>query len=260
LTKSGAGKLTLSGPNSHTGATRVTGGQLQVGSAGIGQTGSGAVTVESASTILGTGTVRGTSFTLNSGTTLHAGDGTTSSSLGTLTFTPAASGGTLSLQGSIILDVSTPTTTDATLGGENLIGSVGYNNWLDGISGFGGHDRLVFNNPAGGGSSTLSFLTTTGILQVRSHAFTPAYGQVFNLLDWGDLVSKTFSGFSFTSGYVTGNGDEGTELDLPFLPSGLLWDTTRLTTSGNVGIIPEPSRALLVCLGLLGLLRRRRRE
>ena len=247
--------------NAYTGTTTVTAGALQVGSGGTGQTGTGAVTVQTGSTLMGTGVIRGNTFDLQAGGTLRPGDSEASSSHGTLTFTPTtASGSTSSLQGSIILGISGATTTDATFGG-NILGSAGYNAWLDGITGTGTHDRLDFNNPTSGSGYNLNFLTTTGSLQVVGSGFTPAVGQVFNLLDWAGLVTTNFTGFTFNIGYLTGNSDEGTDLDLPDLTgSGLAWDFSRFTSSGNIIIVPESSRTLLLMLGLTGLLTRRRRK
>jgi autotransporter-associated beta strand protein len=259
LVKEGTGTWTLSGTNTYTGPTTVSAGALQVGNGNVGQTGSGAVTVQTSSTILGTGVIRGDTFDLQSGSTLRPGDNAADTSHGTLTFTPAsASGSTSNLQGNIILGISGATTTDATFGGYAL-GSANYNSWLDGISGVGNHDRLVFNNPTTGTGYNLNFLTTTGSLQVVGSSFTPAMGQVFNLLDWTNMVTTNFSGFNFNSGYYVGNGDEGSDLDLPSLSDGLLWDTTRLSISGNVAIVPEPNRALLLLIGCAGVLLRRRR-
>jgi autotransporter-associated beta strand protein len=258
------GTLTLSGTNTYTGATTVSGGSLQVGSSGTGKTGTGAVTVQTSSTILGTGVIQGTTFTADSGSTIRPGDSVADSSHGTLTFTPvSASATTHSLQGSIILGISGATTTDATFGG-NAIGSAGYNALVDAVIGVGSHDRLVFNNPTGGTGYTLDFLTTTGKLEIVGSSFTPQMGQIFNLLDWSNLVATNFTGFTYNSGYLTGNNDEGADLDLPDISSsGLLWDFSRFTTSGNiavVSIVPEPSRALLLMLGLVGLMTRRRRS
>jgi hypothetical protein len=158
------------------------------------------------------------------------------------------------------LGISGATTTDATFGG-NILGSAGYNAWLDGITGAGTHDRLDFNNPTSGSGYSLNFLTTTGSLQVVGSGFTPAVGQVFNLLDWAGLVTTNFTGFTFNTGYLTGNSDEGTDLDLPDLTgSGLAWDFSRFTISGNIVIVPEPSRTLLLMLGLTGLVTRGRRK
>jgi autotransporter-associated beta strand protein len=262
ITKLGANTLVLTGTNTYTGNTTVSGGALQVGNAGTGTTGSGAVTVQTGSTLLGTGTVRGSTFDLQNGSTLRPGDAVSDSSYGSLTFTPTAnSGGTSNLQGNIILGLSAATTTDATLGGGNEIGSAGYNSWLDGVTGAGNHDRIIFNNPTTGTGYNLNFLTTTGSLQINGNDFTPSFGQVFNLLDWSNLVTTNFSGFSYNTGYLIGNGDEGSDLDLPDLSAvGLVWDFSRFTISGNIAIVPEPSRALLMFVGLCGLLLRRRRR
>ena len=69
-----------------------------------------------------------------------------------------------------------------------------------------------------------------------------------------------FTGFNFNN-YVTDNGDEGIDLDLPDLSAfDLAWDMSRFTTSGNIVVIPEPSRALLMMFGLAGLALCRRRQ
>lgn len=43
------------------------------------------------------------------------------------------------------------------------------------------------------------------------------------------------------------------------LDAGLAWDTSALTRYGVVVVVPEPSRALFLMFGLLGLMLRRRR-
>jgi autotransporter-associated beta strand protein len=260
LSKTGIGTLTLTGLNTYSGATTVSAGALQVGSGGLGQTGTGAVTVQTGSTLLGTGLVQGTTVTLADGGTLRPGDSLADSSHGTLTFNPVSPSGDTSLQGDIILGISGATITDTTYGG-NLLGSAGYNTWVDTVSGVGTHDRLVF---LGSGGHNVSFLTSTGRLEVVGSSFTPQKGQIFNLLDWGNLVTtNNFTGFTFNSGYLTGNGDEGTDLDLPNLDSGvsgLYWDVSRFTASGNIVVVPEPSRVLLLLTGLVAMVPRRRRS
>jgi autotransporter-associated beta strand protein len=253
-----------SNSNAYTGTTTVSGGSLQVGSSGTGKTGTGAVSVQNGSTILGTGVVQGTTFTAQNGSKIYGGDSTAASSHGTLTFTPvSASASTHSLQGSIILGISGATATNATFDG-HAIGSGDYNALVDAVTGVGSHDRLVFNNPTSGSGYTLDFLTTTGKLEVVGSSFTPQKGQIFNLLDWGNLVTtNNFTGFTFNSGYLTGNGDEGTDLDLPNLDSGvsgLYWDVSRFTASGNIVVVPEPSRVLLLLTGLVAMVPRRRRS
>lgn len=262
LSKEGAGTVALTGANTYTGVTVVNAGALQVGDVGVGQTGTGNVTVNTGSTIIGSGVVRGTNFTLADGATLRPGDSLADSGHGTLTFTPAtASGATISLQGSIILGITGATHIDGTFGGALVVGDATYSAWVDSITGVGAHDRLVFNNPDAGTGYTLDFVTTTGIVQVVGSGFTAQSGQVFNLLDWGNLVAtNNFVGFTFTSGFVVGNGDEGTDLNLPDLTgTGLFWDTSHLTTSGNLVVVPEPTRAVLLLGGLMACLFRRRR-
>jgi len=257
VVKEGAGRLEFTSVNTYTGRTDVNAGSLLVSSTGA--TGTGAVTVQTGGTILGTGIVQGNTFTADSGSTLRPGDSVADSSHGTLIFTPAsASGSTHSLQGSIILGISTPTTTLDLTG--ITIGSAAYNTLVDGVTGVGSHDRLVFNNPTSGTGYNLDFLTTTGSLQVVGSGFTPAIGQAFNLLDWGSLVTENFTGFTFNGGLLTGNGDEGADLDLPDISSsGLYWDFSRFTTSGVIVVVPEPGRAVLLLLGGLLIAFRRRR-
>lgn len=265
--KTGAGTVVLTGTNNTDGQTTVTLGVLQVGSAGIGTTGRGAANITNNATITGTGTVQSDSVTLNEGGTLHAGDGTATSDLGILHFTPFVGGGTHDLQGSVVLGISTATNTssiDGSFGG-NVIGSAGYIAYVNDPSrsqglGSGNHDLLSFNEAGDMVGYTMNFLTTTGTLMVTDNAFTPVSGQIFNLLDW-TTVSANFSGFDVGTNFRTGKNtalNEGA-LDLPDLDSsGLLWDVSQFTTSGIVVVVPEPSQSLLVGLGIGALLWRRR--
>lgn len=84
-----------------------------------------------------------------------------------------------------------------------------------------------------------------------------AGGSVFNLMDWGTLTNN---GFTVNGAQYGGSGDGSFDLDLPVLTNGNLWDTSLWISHGVVFVVPEPSRALLVLLGLLGLMLRRRRE
>jgi autotransporter-associated beta strand protein len=234
LTKQGLGILTLSGTNSYTGGTTVTSGSLQVGVSGTGTTGTGAVTVQSGGTILGTGSVRGSSFTAESGSIIHAGDGTLQSNYGTLNFTPVSGSGAIDFQSgsSVILGINPGGTSDLL----NFVGT--------------GSSSLLFN----------------GNLTVGPSTFTPLATEIFNLLDWSLLGSTpTFaSRYSAGSygGLLLGNGDDNLGFDLPdIFGSGFAWDISSFTTNGSIAIvvIPEPSRAFLLLLGLTGLFTRRRR-
>lgn len=261
VSKEGAGTVALSGVNTYTGATSVNAGALQVGVAGAGQSGSGALSVATGASLLGTGVVRSSSISLAAGSTLQAGDSSAVASHGTLVFTPASASGTVhDLQGGIVLSITSATVEDGTFGGHE-VGSTGYQAWIDAVVGTGSHDLLVFNNPAAGTGYTLNFLTTTGTLQVAPSVFTARSGQVFNLLDWSGMVTTSFTGFSFNSGYLVGNGDEGADLDLPDLSgTGLFWDTSRFTMSGNIAIVPEPTRMMLGLVGLVAVTFRRHRR
>lgn len=260
VTKVGTGTLTLSGANTYGGDTTVSAGVLQVGNAGAGQTGYGAVSVASGAQMIGTGTVQGASFTLASGATLRGGDTVASSSHGTLTFTPVGVGAYALQSGSnTVLSISTATnqgSIDSMFGG-HAIGSLEYNDFVDAVAGAGSHDRLVFNGAAG---SSLSF---NGNLAVVPDNFTAQAGQIFNLIDWSSVINPDFAAAFTAGGFRDGLADNGSEFDLPDLNSaltGLYWDTSRFTTSGVIVVVPEPGRAALLLLGTaLCALRRRRK-
>ncbi|HYF35078.1 MAG TPA: hypothetical protein VD994_07280 [Prosthecobacter sp.] len=100
---------------------------------------------------------------------------------------------------------------------------------------------------------------TGGKINVLPLAFTPAEGQIFNLLDWGALSGNTFSS-NLGPTHRDGSGDTGFDLDLPDISgSGLSWDISLFTSHGIIVVTPEPTRALLLLFGLAPLLFRRRR-
>ena len=231
LAKTGSGAYVLGGYNTYAGTTRVEAGSLQVGFTGMGTTGTGAVSVQSGATLLGTGIIQGSSFTAARGSTIQSGDGTAQGNYGTLTFQPFSGSGTVDFQsGSTIILGLNP----------------------------GGTSDLL--NIMGTGSTTFLF---NGNLTVTATAFTPAAPAVFNLLDWSGLTSSpTFdSRYSYT-GWLYGNGDETSGFDLPDISgSGYTWDISNFTTNGTISVVlvPEPSRWMLLGISLGMLLIRRRR-
>ncbi len=230
VVKQGNFLTTLTGANSYSGSTTVNSGSLQVGSAGVGQTGSGVFTVTTAATILGSGVVQGESFTAESGSTVHAGDGTAQTDYGTLTFTPVSGAGTFDFQsGSTI---------------------------VLGINPGGASDKLNF---IGNGSNTLLF---NGSLSVGPSSLIPTAAEVFDLIDWSGLTAAPTFASHFTGTTLFGNGDESAGLDLPdIFGTGYIWDISSFTTNGTIAIVlvPEPSRMLLLFLGVLAGAARRRR-
>ena len=110
------------------------------------------------------------------------------------------------------------------------------------------------------GGTTGSTLIFSGNLIVGPSSFTPLGAETFNLLDWAALVTPDFSGFAVGANR-NGSGDNGSQFDLPDIGGDWLWDVSSFTTDGTISIIavPEPSRMLLMLLGLMSLVIRRRR-
>lgn len=234
LNKLGNGTLVLTGTNTYTGATTVTAGALQVGSAGMGTTGTGALNLTMNGQLLGTGTVRASSVTAVSGSSIYAGDGTAQGSYGTLTFNPGVTGGTFDFQSGSTVNL--------------------------GINSGGTSDLLNF---IGDGSQVLNFNSN---LTVGASGFVPVAPETFNLFDWASLSVANFNSrflASSYSGLLLGNGDDNLGFDLPDISgSGYAWDISQLTTNGtiSVAVVPEPARALLLLGGIAALTLRRRRS
>ena len=258
--KTGFGTLVLgSASNTHSGTTEVLAGTLDVATGGF--TGTGETFVSYGAQLVGTGTVQASNFSLLEGAGLQGGNIITGSDTGngTLTFTPASGVGTYDFATSSGIELSISSATnqgvlDPNFGG-NAVGSPGYQAYVQGITGSGDHDRLVFN---GGSGSSLTF---SGNITVSSSSFTPVAGQIFNLLDWATLVSTNFTGFDVGMNR-DGSGDNLDQFNLPDISgTGYIWDVSQFTSTGSLVIvfIPEPSRVLLLMLGVMALLGRRRR-
>jgi autotransporter-associated beta strand protein len=232
LTKTTAGSLSLGNGNTYTGGTTVSAGSLFANNTTGSATGSGSVSVASGATLGGSGLVTpgvNNTVTIDSGATLTVGNlADTQGSALTITTSGA---GELTINGKVEFDIwsgvgagdnsAAPLTADRlVIGGGNVV-----------LAG-----TLAINNP----NSIVSW----------------AAGDIWRLFDWAlaTNVSGSFTNINSTIGNFS---------DLPDLSGDLLgWDTSNLYTQGTISvvIIPEPSRVLLLMLGGLGWVMRRRRK
>lgn len=237
LKKQGLGRFTLSGENTYLGSTEVSQGNLQVGIASIGQTGSGPVTVQSGATLSGSGIVRGATTILG---TLRPGDlgGT---NIGTLTFTDFSTG-SLSLTGSGAGARAQLTLAGATGRETNPMSGITTPTYLNGNA--GNHDHITV-----GGTLTLA---AGNIIEVRlTDGYEPLWGDVFNLFDWGTLNGGSSA---IQAGGFNPNTDLDLQISTAMLANGWFWETNQFLTHGIIYVVPEPSRALLILAGLAGIL------
>ena len=244
IAKTGAGTWVLSGTNTYNGTTTVSAGTLLIN--GNQGTANGNVGVTGA-TLGGIGIVGG-AVSINTGGILAPG-------------AAAGTAGTISLQGNLALAGSGSPETRLSFDFTNATGNAGgevllVGNWWSTYSG-----TLLTGNASQANdlvsltaaTPTLTWATGGKVsLNQLGTPYTWILGDVLNLLDWNNMSNLN---------PITGDlGSVGTDFDLPMLGSGLSWDTTRFMATGAIAVTPEPSRALLLMLGLLGLFFRRRRS
>ncbi|MCX6837752.1 MAG: autotransporter-associated beta strand repeat-containing protein [Verrucomicrobia bacterium] len=217
LSKEGQGTLVLTALQSgHTGSVTINAGTL----AGNGGTG-GNLVVNSGGT-LAPGTSPG-QFTVTGDLTVNSG--------GTLLF---ELGGMTTNSAVIVMN---EISTNGNLNG--LIGSGTVTSWESSYSLVTSQHNQI---GVGGTAPAISGNLTLGALL---NSYNPAYGDVFDLLDWVGLGPISGSP-TFDFNTVT-------------LDPGLVFNTDLFASNGILVVVPEPSRACFILIGLLGLMLRRRR-
>jgi len=264
LTKSTAGTLTMGNGNTYTGGTSVTAGTLEVVNTAGSGTGTGAVTVGTGAVLSGSGSIAGAT-TIAAGGILAPGVGNTATSNQTMTFTNTGTSLSVADTGAIQLGLTTADTTDSAFaswfqanpGGTaaqyvTSVGGIGNTTWNTGHA--GDHD---FITAAGtvvlGSTATLDKRVVVSL----NNATGLTYGSIFNLLDWS--TAGTLDGTSLST-MASSNFNTLDNVQLDALSGGLGWDTSLFDNYGILVVVPEPSRAVLLLLGILGLMLRRRRR
>lgn len=254
--KSGTGTAVLSAANTYTGTTTVSGGTLEVNNTTGSGTGTGAVTLQTSTILGGSGIIAGL-VTVESGGMISPGEGAAlGTSNKTLTYTAAsATAVTVEDGGQIQLGITTEV-----FNSPGFAAVVGTTDALSYLAGAGAGELSNWNAvPAAdsadflsltGADSNLSLGTGAGTLTITDNGYlasTPEFGDVFNLIDWTQLSD------------IGGAFDATTDFILPVLSGGLGWDTSAFKTYGVIAVAPEPSRVVLLALGLFfGFFRRRR--
>jgi autotransporter-associated beta strand protein len=257
LVKAGAGSLELKAANSYSGGTTVSAGTLLANNSTGSATGSGNVSVNGSGAVLGgTGSISGsTSVTLGQimpGTGMLIGKLTFGNDV-TLDGASAGTRLTLRLGAAGASDLNDAANIQSHLNDET------YLTWILGQASSyelltsGNHDRLS-------AAASLNLSSGGQIVVDNTSGYTPQFGDVFNLLDWTTFNQSTFN-LGVNANNQRAGGLQG-DLNLPSLAAGLSYDLSLFNATGASGIVivvPEPSRMVLLVLGFLTMIQRRRR-
>ena len=244
----GTGTVTLTAANTYQGSTYIEQGTLMVNNTTGSGTGSSDVYVGSAfgsvAALGGSGAIApgdSKGVYVNSASTLAVGTdnanvvaGLRDTSGQTLGIT--LTNGILEMAGTLALDLFTIGTAMDPGGSDMLV--------------LGGTGSVYLSDGFGG----------VGKLQVSTSLDSTTFvvGDNWKLIDWGTLSTTDF----FKDLDPTANGGYSTNfIDLPSLNSGLFWDISKLYDLGTITVaVPEPSRWILLLMGMLALGWRRRRS
>ncbi|HSI65304.1 MAG TPA: autotransporter-associated beta strand repeat-containing protein, partial [Candidatus Saccharimonadia bacterium] len=248
----GTGSVTIdSGANTHAGTTEVLSGALYVTNATGSATGSTNVLVTGTGRLGGTGRISGPT-TVREGGQLTPGT-TAGGSIGTLTL------------GDLTVNRQLAYTTPSIIFQLGSSGSIVYNDAVgisantgnlsayfatkinDYESETGEHDRLLLEG-------TLNLDAGATIALNNDLGYSLKAGDVLDLLDWVSLNLLNAPGDRAWSSQK--------DLILPTLGNGLVYDLSLFESNGIVVVVavPEPGRAMLLLLGAIGLVLRRRRR
>ncbi|MES2598178.1 MAG: autotransporter-associated beta strand repeat-containing protein [Verrucomicrobiota bacterium] len=220
LTKISNSSLTLGGASTYGGGTILNGGSLILANTTGSATGTGSVTTLLGTTLGGRGSiVAGAGKSVLIGGALNVGNSTTA---GEITITTSGSALLrLDINSAVLLDLFS----GAGAGDNTLQASAADMLSVGGQISILSGSRLIIGNP----NSMTSW----------------TYGDKWRLFDWSNLT-----------GPVSGTFDR---LELPTLLPNQVWDLSDLYIGGTVMVIPEPGRAMLLGMGMLMLMTRRRR-
>lgn len=252
--KNGLGKAVFSNNNNtYTGATQVNAGVLQID--GVIAS---AVTVNSGATLSGSGSVS-KAITIKSAGALRPGNKTDSGSdFGTFTLSGTGANGNLTVESGGIIGLQL---------GANGISFAGESTNYYSSPGVLNTSYATLANRVANANDRINvggvFTWTAGAtFDVTLNGYSPSLGDAFDLFDWNSLTPNTFSigpGTNIRTGADNGSYD----LKLPDITafnSDYRWDVSLLTTYGIIVVVPEPSRAILLLVGLAACFLRRSRR
>lgn len=281
IQKTGSGTLATSFTSTFLGAITVSAGTLQVtpvsGTAvanakSITVTGTNLLGTASVATLAGSGTVG--SATLTTVGASVSSVGLVNPGVGTSNGILILSGGLKIIDGQIALNMSQALTNSAgflaQFNGTTATDAAAYYaanqaslaSWTAAPTStqsdyivVNGQLDLAARSAAGFGSGTVQLID-------NGYLANAVAGDVLHLMDFSSVTSGitgTFQAVSDPTHPFVAGGTVIGDLDLPSLPSGLLWDTSLFQSQGILVVVPEPGRAVLFMLGLGILFFRRRR-